>query len=161
MRFQETSYSCGAAAILNVARCFGKRIPERVARSIAETTPDGTDEDGIINALATLGLEGKKFSEQYFDSAIEYIRKNLNASNGYPSIICTQNMQHWVVIIGGTDNYERYIIIDSSRTKRNLKENGIQILSKKELRKIWQERGTPTSFFGITVQRLRKKRKKK
>lgn len=160
MRFQETEYSCGAAAVLNAARCFGKRIPERIARSIAETTPDGTDDSGIIKALNILGLEGTAFEYPFFDNAMEEVRDNLNYFQGNPTIICIQNLQHWVVVVGGTDSYDRYIVVDSARTKKNMKENGVQVLSEKELRKLWQTRKSGCGFFGITIRRPKRKKKK-
>lgn len=159
MRYQETSFSCGAAAVLNAARCLGKRIPERSIRAIADTTPDGTDDSGIIKALTVLGLEGWTFEENHASCAVEKITNNLHSTVGLPTIICTMNLQHWVVVIATTDNQDRFVVVDSSRTKKNMKENGVQVLSKKELIKTWQTRSG--KFFGIVVRRPPKKGRKR
>lgn len=155
MRYQSTSYSCGAAAVLNASRCFGKRTSERMIRSVAETTPDGTDDLGIVKALNTIGLVGYAFEEIDPDQAIYRIREELRWLN--PTIICTQNLQHWVLVAAGTDNFNRYMIIDSARTQKNIKENGIHILSEKELKQAWQTR--QGLFFGIHVARKKYKKK--
>jgi ABC-type bacteriocin/lantibiotic exporter with double-glycine peptidase domain len=155
MKYQEKSYSCGAAVVLNAARCFGKRIPERIIRSIAETTSDeGTQEDGIVRALGILGLTAHAFTIPDFDLALEQIRLGLVTGN--PTILCTWNLQHWVLVIGATDNFTRYIIIDSSNSKRNKKENGVRILLTSELRRSWQMR--KGGFYGINIRRKMRKK---
>jgi ABC-type bacteriocin/lantibiotic exporter with double-glycine peptidase domain len=154
MRYQEKTYSCGAAVVLNAARCFGKRIPERIIRSIAETTEEGTGEDGIIRALGILGLTAHAFHCPDFGQAVEQIRLGLVTGN--PTILCTWNLQHWVLVIGSMDNYTRYIVVDSSNSKRNKKENGIRILSTSDLRRSWQM--SKGGFYGITIRRKSRKR---
>lgn len=153
MRFQQTDYSCGAAAVINVALCFGKRLPERSVRAIAETTPEqGTDEAGIIKALAIFNLVGVAFEETDLDVAVGRLQTQIY--NREPAIICTQQLQHWIAVIGAVA--DRFIIIDSSRTKVNLRENGVRVLTIKELKKTWRARGD--RYFGILIRPKWKRR---
>lgn len=146
VKYQQTSFSCGAAAIINAVRCLGKKIPERTARAIAGTTPeDGTSPEGIVQGLETLGLQGEIFEKWSAQEALSELIKTT------PAIICTQNAQHWVVVIGTIDKDKRFIVIDSSRTQKNMKENGIHVLTERELRKVWQTKGD--KYFGIIVKR--------
>lgn len=142
MRFQETTYSCGAAAVLNAARCFGKRIPERVARAVAGTTKEGTDEYDIDGALDALGFKGVLFQTDNFDRAVKWMAES------YPAIVCVDNDSHWVVVIGQVD--QRFIVIDSIRTRENMRENGVRIMSARELKRVWKK---DERFFGVAVRR--------
>lgn len=148
MKYQSTPYSCGAAAVVNALRCLGKKVSERVVQKVAFTTPDGTDEHGIIAALRSLGFDGTAFSGN-FDDAFSELESEL--SEGYPVILCTWDMQHWVTAMGklGRDpgNGTRIVIFDPSRSKTNKAENGVKVLTKKQLRKSWKSR--EGKFFGI------------
>jgi len=131
------------------------RIREVVIRAVAETNfDDGTSDIGITNALAMLGLVGASFDEPSSTEALVRVRGQL--AMGWPTIICTQNLQHWVVIIGSIDNNQRFIVIDSARTKRNMAENGVRIFTEKELIKTWQTR--KGMFFGVMISRKARKK---
>jgi len=113
--------------------------------ALAFTTKDGTDEYGIISALRGLGFEGEAF-----ELAQTGVDINLLAdSNWEPVIICIQNLQHWVTVIGNVD--AGLIIIDPARTINNKKEHGIHIVPWKELKKMWlTKKGL---YTGITVKK--------
>lgn len=144
MRYQELPHSCGAAAVLNAARCFGKRVAERSARALAGTTTDGTSEHGILGALAGVGLKGTVFSSADFRLAIAAVAEP-------PAILCVQNSQHWVVVAGRTDGGRRWIIVDGARTKENTRENGVRVFDRRGLRRAWVTKAGV--YFGILVSR--------
>lgn len=140
MRYQTKAYSCGAAAVVNALRLFGKKVSEkRVLAHSFTTRENGTDEHGIVSALRNLGFNGDPFEEETEIEAKAVFR----SSN--PVIICTQALQHWVTVISLEDGY--YMIIDPARTKKNKKENGIHVVNWKELKRTWQTRDG--SFYGI------------
>ena len=57
MRYQQRPYSCGAAAVVNALRCYGKRIPEKLVRSRAGTTKkDGTQEEPMNMASQRMSI---------------------------------------------------------------------------------------------------------
>lgn len=150
MKYQKDTYSCGAAAVVNVLRCFGKKIPEKNVRAYSSTTEkDGTDEHGIIAALRAFGLDGTTFQTENKADACALLRKNFQYG---PVIICTQNLQHWVTIIGMVGDWEdSYIVVDPARTIENKKENGVRIFTKKQLLKTWQARNG--KLFGIACSK--------
>ena len=159
MKYQKDPYSCGAAAIVNALRCFGRKVSEMKVRSFSNTTSDGTDEKGILNALKSLKFEGKSFELSDKNEALKILRTALNKGN--PSILCIQQSQHWVTVVGMADNGTKFIVADPAKTVRNLAENGVYVLSKKELLKTWQWLPVEKPFFGIVVSRRIRKKKEK
>ena len=149
MKYQTTPYSCGAAAVVNALRCLGKKVPERVIQKISFTSEkNGTDEHGIIAALRSLGFDGSPFNGS-FDDAFAELESELG--EGYPVILCTWDMQHWVTAIGKLGKYPgngtKIVIFDPSRSKSNKGENGVKILTRKQLKKSWKSRDG--KFYGI------------
>lgn len=145
MKYQSKPYSCGAAAVVNALRCFGKKVPEKRVMALAFTTKDGTDEHGIISALRSLGFDGEAFEVDQIGAA----RSDLADSQWEPIIICIQNLQHWVTVIG--EHEYGFIIVDPARTIKNKKENGVHIVPWKELKNTWLARDG--KFYGITVKK--------
>lgn len=150
MKLQGRHYSCGAAAVVNVIRCFGKKVSESKVRAFSSTTEEkGTDEHGIIAALRALGYDGETFDEEDIDEA--FSKLVLHSTEGSPVIICTHDNQHWVTVIGHLNTDPRRVIVfDPSDTKKNAAENGVYALSKKDLKKIWKSR--EGKFFGIVCE---------
>lgn len=145
MRYQKVSYSCGAAAVVNVLQCFGKRVPERIIRARAGTCFEiGTPESGIIKALRSFGHETESLNTSYFP----IFKLNAAIKDGNVAIICTEDLQHWATVIGKVR--DSFIIIDSSNTKKNVKENGVWVLTPKQLKRLWKSR--TKRFYGIIVK---------
>lgn len=154
MRYQKDPYSCGAAAVVNALRCFGKNVSERAVRAFSSTTPEkGTDEHGIIAALRGLGFNGETMEKASFEEAWGELESNID--EGYPVILCTWSMQHWVTVVGrfGCDpgNGIRLVIADPSNSDRNTTENGVKIVTKKQLKKSWRSRDG--KYYGIVCCR--------
>jgi len=150
MKYQKDSYSCGAAAVVNALRCFGVKTSERNVRVYSSTTAEkGTDHHGIVAALRGLGFDGEEFETENKADALAFVKNYLKKG---PVILCTMNFQHWVTLIGMVGDWEdAYIIVDPTRTVENKKENGVQILSKKQLLKTWQTRNG--KLFGIACRK--------
>jgi ABC-type bacteriocin/lantibiotic exporter with double-glycine peptidase domain len=145
MIFQETPYSCGAATLCNVAKCYGISINEKTARKMSDTTKSGISGIKMESSLKKLGL---KYTYFEFKSQKEALTRLNNAlKKGYPVIISVQRDTHWALAISkfSTDNYA---IIDSARTKRY--KYPIRIQSKKKFIKYW--RGSDDGFSGIVVR---------
>jgi ABC-type bacteriocin/lantibiotic exporter with double-glycine peptidase domain len=146
MKLQRGPGTCGAAVIVNCLRVFGKKIPQKRIESLAGTTPEhGTDENGILTALASLSYVGLPYQGPAKLKAIEWLDDALHAG---PVILSVENGNHWVAVVGKA--VDRYIVVDSTNTKRNLKENGIHVLSKKELLRQWYNK-TDRLLYGIAV----------
>jgi ABC-type bacteriocin/lantibiotic exporter with double-glycine peptidase domain len=154
MRFQALPYSCGAAAVVNTARVFGKRVDERRIRTMAATSPEGTSPEGIMAALRGIGYsatiyEGKKSSQawQWLNGALVH---------GSVIILSVDLWQHWVACIGL--NGDRVILIDSANTVNNLREHGVQVLPKAKLLKRWRSSRSSTEnvYFAICATKPKK-----
>jgi ABC-type bacteriocin/lantibiotic exporter with double-glycine peptidase domain len=147
MRFQTRSYSCGAAAVVNALRCFGKRIAERHIWPLADTTDDGTDEEGILKALSSLGYSTSEVKSVTKKEAVWELNQALAL---FPVILSVQQEKHWVTVIGMI--CDRYIIVDPARTERSKAENGVIMMSRRELLKYWIHPNGDVKYYGIVVR---------
>ena len=150
MRYQSNPDNCGPAVILNALRCYGKRVSERsIAKLAGTTSEDGTDEDGIQEALAQLSYSCEGLSVQNRAEAWDWLQRQLGL--GRPVIVNTWGGQHWACVVGGVAG--RVILVDSSNTKSNKKENGIHIYGKVEFLKKWRNTKDAGVYFGLAVHK--------
>lgn len=148
MLFQTDEYSCAVAAIQNVFRALGKRVPEHHVRAHSATTPEkGTNEHGIRNALERLGMPGDELVQETKGRAWKDLTKSI--LGGSPVILLVEHGQHWVAAIGmlGSD---RVVVFDSTRTKKNKLENGLHVYNRRQLFKRWTH--FEGHHFGIVVR---------
>lgn len=97
----------------------------------------GTSEKGILTALRHLG-------GAYSISAAEYQSESKNNAwqwlhgcliHGRVVILCIDSWSHWVLVFGGAG--DRVSVFDPYPSKKNLKENGVETLTKSELMRRW------------------------
>lgn len=144
MRYQRNPYSCGAAAVVNALRCYGRRVPEVRIQAAGGTTPEeGTGEQGIMTALRAHGCGAANFETRSVTEAMSYLEGSME--EGVPVIICTQQLQHWVTVIGMVGT--RFVVVDPSNSRRNRSENGVHVLPRFVLRRSWMSRDG--RYFGI------------
>lgn len=134
MKYQTRSYTCGPAAAVNALRLYGLQVAEAHVAKLAKTTSDGTDEKGLMRALRKLGAAPTAVGRT------STVRKRVRA--GIPVIIHLDNELHWVVAIGLLG--DSLIAFDSQRTISNQEENGVRVITPKEL---------GGKVFGICVNR--------
>lgn len=150
MRYQSNPDNCGPAVILNALRCYGKRVSERSVAKLAGTTPEnGTDEHGIQEALAQLSYSCEGFSGKSRELAWDWLWGQLCLAR--PVIVNTWAGQHWACVVGCVAG--RVILVDSSNTKSNKKENGIHIYGKVEFLKKWRNTKDAGVYFGLAVHK--------
>lgn len=150
MRYQEFSWSCGPAALVNAARVLGKRISEKRARSLASATEaDGADEDDLIAAARALGLTATEHHSADQAAAWAFVRSNV--LEGRPCMICVDSWGHWVTVIAIVG--DRVILADSANTKKNMTENGIEPLTRPSLLGRWRCPAEEEPFYAIAVGR--------
>jgi len=148
MRFQELSYSCGAATVLNCLKLFDKHTEEPFLRKLCNTTKNGTDEKGIVSALHKFKLKTKECEFTNFKIAFSFILNSL--SLGCPLILCFDKWAHWVLAAGKLN--KKIIIIDSTNEIKNKKENGIHIYSPKQLMQRWKyKKDKKNIYYAIQV----------
>jgi ABC-type bacteriocin/lantibiotic exporter with double-glycine peptidase domain len=133
MNFQLRKGVCGPAAIVNSLRCFGVRVSQKRVIKLAGTDEDtGTDEYGILSALTALGFSGTPYAGKTKTDALTWLTHALGSG---PVIICVNNWDHWVTVIA--KSVDKYVVIDSSNTLHNKRENGVHVYSSRELVKKW------------------------
>lgn len=134
MKYQTRSYTCGPAAAVNALRLYGLAVPEAHVAKLAGTTSEGTDDRQLMRALRKLGCSPSAVG------LISTVRKRVMA--GIPVIIHLDEEAHWVAVIGCLG--ENLIAFDSWKSKSNIEENGVRVLTPQEL---------GGRVFGICVNR--------
>jgi ABC-type bacteriocin/lantibiotic exporter with double-glycine peptidase domain len=147
MRIQELEYSCGAAAIRNALCCFGKLFTEEQIRQAAGTHENGTDEDGVVSALKFLGFSSEQFETKKNEIARRKLLENLD--DGSPVMLAVDRDTHWLSVVGRIG--DRFLIFDSQQEPRNLRENGVQVLTFRGLLRRWKKKNG--AMYGIVIQK--------
>lgn len=155
MRYQEKWYSCGPGSIVNALRAQGVRVDERRIRPMANCEQDcGTDEDGVIAAIRALGHSASTFQDKSRNNAWRWLRGALSQGNAV--IISVYFWRHWVTCVGLLG--DRVIVIDPEQTKKNMKENGVHILSKDTFMAQWRSswKASDNIYYGICVSKAKR-----
>lgn len=150
MNFQLPGGVCGPAAIVNTLRCFGVRVSQRKVKKLAGTDANGTDEFGMITALSELGFYGTEYLSKVKTEALTWLTHALGSG---PVIICVDGWGHWVTVIG--KSADRFIVVDSSNTIYNKRENGVHVYTGRDLIKRWYNK-REGSLYAIAVAKRRK-----
>ena len=127
MRLDPTSYSCGPCAISAALETLGKTASLDMLMDYAGTSVrSGTDEQGVMNALRTLGLTATPISRQH-DSLWQLVLSALDS--GAPVILCVDDHDHWVTAIGhiGGPTGGRVIVFDSENRSSNAAVCGVWV----------------------------------
>ena len=154
MRYQQLTYSCGAGAVVNALRSLGVRIDERRVRTLADTTSDGTNEYGIIQAVRALGHSASDFNGTSRNHSWRWLHGAL--IQGSAVILPVDSWSHWVTCIGLLG--DRVILIDPAKVQSNVRENGIHVLSKDRLIARWRSsrKARDNCYQAICVSRAKK-----
>lgn len=146
---QDKEWSCGAAAIKNVCAELKLDIDEQEIMELADTDAEGTDEDGMLNALHTIGLKTEVLHTddpvEAWETLIMYV------ASGFPCILCVDKWDHWVAATG-TDG-DKVLIQDSELTRKNVEVNGVHYYSELDLMPRWEYTGDEKAFYAIACSR--------
>jgi len=139
---QETSWSCGPAAVVSCARALGVVVTEAQARSLSEADPAGTDSDQLLAALDALGLrhQAEEFSDA--DAAREFLHGSLASSR--PCILAVDDWDHWVAATGFDE--DDLIVVQDPGVGR------MSTPSDKLMRR-WRHSTAQVPFYAISVSR--------
>lgn len=147
MRYQQKSYSCGPAALLNAIKIFEKKITESKIRKLSSCSEDGTDENGLITAIRQLNYTASTHWSADQTAAWSFIRANV--MDGRPCLVCIDQWQHWVTIIGIIG--DKVILIDPSNSKKNTSENGVFSLNRFKMIKRLKCSSETQPFYIIAI----------
>lgn len=134
MQYQKSSFDCGPCACANAAKSLGISIPYRRLVQASGATTDGTSEEGILQAVRDAGLSCRPYESNDRNSAWEWLHGAL--IQGRPVILSVDSWSHWTVTIGLL-GVEKVILIDSTRSIRNKRQNGVHVLSKSAIMLRW------------------------
>lgn len=139
MKIQRRSWDCGPICIINALKAIGVNVTEKQVHAYSGTTKkDGTNQFGILSALAGLNVPAKEYfldpEEENNRIFNDFLQENLMA--GHPIIIDFYNGAHWVALVGTIG--DRVIVWDSDFSKKNKKENGSYALTEEQLFKRWK-----------------------
>lgn len=120
---------------------------------LANSTADGTDEQGLKNAAAMLGYRTSEMWTGDRVQAWDWLRGSLVA--GKPVILCFDAWEHWVVAIGMLGS--TVVIYDPARFKNNQAEGGIHHLDRTKLMYRWwnarKSVGTKKRAYAIAIHK--------
>ena len=130
MKFQKNLWSCGPASIVNALRALGKKVSELKVRGYSSTDQDdGTNENGMVEAIRCLGFSASEFQSSDKEAMRSWIMTQVG--DGKPVIVCVNEWDHWVTIVGLLG--DSFVVVDSTNTKQNKSENGCHVWSKRYL----------------------------
>ena len=98
MRYQNTNFNCGPAALANALEVYGKKVTQEAIAAIAKTTTEGTDEAGLIRATKKNGFVPYKIRMKIGSVAFNDLWIQLGL--GRPVILCVDKWTHWVAAVG-------------------------------------------------------------
>lgn len=150
MKHQQRTYWCGPAALQNALRIYGKKVSQKRIADLAGTTENGTTQYGLMAAIEALGF---RYEEMRYNES-NTAGLNIEICEA-PVLACVENWEHWVTI--STINTSRFIYIDPARTKANLAEHLVHIVTWQTLERRWraaakvQTDPTDCTYYGIVV----------
>jgi hypothetical protein len=149
--YQKYPYYCGPAAVRNGLYALQGKAPkqERIARLAGTSKTKGTQEEGIITCINKLAA-----TSEFTADCDEVTIKDPDGAflwlmgamvEGCPTIICTEQWEHWVTAIGALNSF--ILIFDPAN-----KIGGIKIMDKASILNYWNnDRG---GYFGISLKNL-------
>ena len=115
----------------------------------------GTSEAGMIEALRRFGgpkgVTATEYQTESTSNAWQWLHGSL--IHGRVAIICVDSWRHWSLAFGTAG--DRVAVFDPYPSKRNIKSNGIQVLSKVDLMRRWKNTrqwvGKQKALYAISV----------
>lgn len=143
---QEKPWSCGPASLVLACEALGIEVSEANMRELTDADRDGADEHQMIDGAQDLGLIAAPYQTDNIDEAWDEIIDAITA--GEPCILATEQWSHWVAAVGVAG--DRVIVRDPVNTPENIARNGVWMLTKPELEKLWR-RGVDHLYYAIIV----------
>ena len=151
MKLQERGYSCGPAALRAALYVLGHNLTEAALRRRATTTPEGTDEKGIMRAVSYYGHNSTEYSCESIKRSWAWLKNNI--ARGKPVLLCVDDWNHWIAVVGKLGGKLLVFDPDSSPGTRK-RYSGLKIYNEQELGYRWRCTDTTTgrsSYYAIAV----------
>ena len=152
MQFQERLFSCGPAAVRAALYVLGhNNISEATLRRRAGTTPEGTNEQGLMRAIRSFNHKPKEYQSESRRASWSWLKTCL--SKGKPVLLCVDQWDHWVAAVGTLGG--KVLIFDPGIPPgRRKKYSGLEIYNEQELHPRWgyeDEDTDKTIFYGVSI----------
>ena len=152
MKLQERLFSCGPAAMRAALYVLGhKKISEATLRRRAGTTPEGTNEIGLMRAIRSYNHKPKEYQSSARTSSWAWVRNCLK--KGKPVLLCIEQWEHWVAAVGLIGGDVLVFDPDSSSGRRK-RYSGLEVYNEMELAKRWVYIDEDTEehiYYGISI----------
>lgn len=151
MELQQRLFSCGPSAVRAALYVLGHNVTEASLRKWAGTTPDGTDESGMMRAIKHYGHTTKEYQEESRKRAWGWLKQTLG--RGRPVLLCVDGWDHWIAAVGRLGG--RVIIFDpDSNPARRKKYSGLAVYNEQELGYRWgnlNEETGRSNYYAISI----------
>jgi len=151
VEYQQRNYSCGPAAVRAALYVLGHSVQEATIRKWAKTTPEGTDEHGIMRAIHQYGHGTTEFQSDLIGKSWEWLRSSLR--RGRPVLICVKQWNHWETVIGTLG--KKVIVFDPDRPPagQRRKYSGLKFYSQADLMPRWGclDEDGKNYYYGISI----------
>lgn len=149
MELQERLYSCGPAAVRAILYILGHNATEAAIRKRSGTTPEGTDEKGIIRAIHHYGHKTKEYQSETRKVSWGWLKTELG--RGHPVLLCANNWGHWLAAVGLLGGKVIIFDPDSSPGKKR-RYSGISLFTEADLGPLWRHvEDGHGQYYAITV----------
>lgn len=151
MKLQERMFSCGPAAVRAALYVLGHRVSEATLRKRAGTTPEGTDEKGLMRAIRSYGHKPKEYQSESRRASWAWLKGALG--RGKPVLLCVDQWDHWVAAVGRLGGKVLIFDPDSSPGRRK-KYSGLEVYTEQELWIRWMyedEDSNKCIYYGVSI----------
>ncbi len=125
-------------------------MTEAALRKWAATSAEGTDERGMLRAIAHYGHRGKEYQAESGKRSWDWLRASLG--RGCPTLLCVDQWNHWVTVVGRL-GAELLVFDPDASDGRRKKYSGLEVYTKHELlgRWVYTEEECGRIYYGISV----------
>jgi ABC-type bacteriocin/lantibiotic exporter with double-glycine peptidase domain len=149
VELQERLYSCGPAAVRAALYILGHNPTEAAIRRRAGTTPDGTDEKGIIRAVHYYGHGTKEYQAGAIKASWAWLKAELG--KGHPVLLCVDEWDHWVTALGLLGGKVLIFDPDSSPGLKR-RYSGISMFTEAKLAPRWRHvEDGHSQYYGVVI----------
>jgi hypothetical protein len=126
---QPNTWQCGPFALKHALAILGQFVDEKAISRKAKTTRGGTDEKMLRRAAKA--FKCKLIEVRLVDENAAYRRLTSYLERGLPCLICINQWEHWVTLVGYKARSKRFVVLDSE------KEPVVRLPAWTELKRRW------------------------
>lgn len=141
MRYQSRHFTCGPAAICNALEVYGVYKSEDEVSKLCGTTTVGTRCTGLVRAINKMGFNVVPLKLR--DGNLARTELENSVAMGAPSILCVDNWQHWITLVGEIGL--KAVVIDAANENLQLFPSWSELVTR------WKHTGSRYEGYKITL----------